>query len=125
MPAPAVLATVRATGAVGPGEIGWLLGERPMPGEEGEPKWFWSQLACRRPLSRLVERAHLHWLIEQFYEDAKGECGLDRFQGRRWEGLHRHLALVMVAYTFLMLHSLGQEIQAEPAPVGAFPLLGN
>ena len=27
------------------------------------------------------------------------------FPGRRWEGLHRHLALSMLAYSFLMLHS--------------------
>jgi SRSO17 transposase len=31
-----------------------------------------------------VELAHSRWPIEQFYEDAKGECGLDHYQGRRW-----------------------------------------
>jgi SRSO17 transposase len=45
--------------------------------------------------------AHSRWPIAQFYEDAKGECGLDHYQGRRWDGLHRHLALVMLAYSFL------------------------
>jgi len=68
-----------------------------------------------------VELAHLRWPIEQFYEDAKGECGLDHFQGRSWDGLHRHLALVMLAYTFLMLQSLGQEVQTDPAPGAVFP----
>ena len=48
-----------------------------------------------------AELAHSRWPIEQFYEDAKGECGLDHYQGRRWDGLHRHLALVMLAYSFL------------------------
>jgi SRSO17 transposase len=96
------------------GPEGWLLGERPLPGEEGDPKWFFSNLPADTPLARLVELAHLRWPVEQFYEDAKGECGLDHFQGRSWEGLHRHLALVMLAYTFLMLQSLGQEGQAGP-----------
>src|SRR3712207_8597570 len=50
-------------------------------------------------------RSHSRWAIEQFYEDAKGECGLGDYQGRRWDGLHRHLALAMGAYSFLMLHS--------------------
>src|SRR4029450_3621071 len=49
--------------------------------------------------------AKTRWAIEQFYEEAKGECGLGDYQGRRWEGLHRHLALSMLAYSFLMLHS--------------------
>lgn len=103
------------------GPQGWLLGERPMPGEEGEPKWFFSNLPADTSLSRLVELAHLRWPVEQFYEDGKGECGLADYQGRTWEGLHRHLALVMLSYTFLMLQSLGHELQTDPAPSGVFP----
>ena len=83
------------------GPEGWLLGERPVPGERGEVQWYFSNLPADTPLHRLVELAHSRWPIEQFYEDAKGECGLDHYQGRRWDGLHRHLALVMLAYSFL------------------------
>ena len=83
------------------GPEGWLLGARPVPGERGEVKWYFSTLPTDTPLQRLVELAHSRWPIEQFYEDAKGECGLDHYQGRRWDGLHRHLALVMLAYSFL------------------------
>src|SRR5215510_6636895 len=81
---------------VGTGPEGWLLGERPVPGDRGDRKWYWSNLPADTPLCRLVELAHSRWPIEQFYEDAKGECGLDHYQGRRWDGLHRHLALVML-----------------------------
>jgi SRSO17 transposase len=86
---------------VSTGPEGWLLGERPVLGERGEVKWYYSTLPADTPLQRLVELAHSRWPIEQFYEDAKGECGLDHYQGRRWDGLHRHLALVMLAYSFL------------------------
>lgn len=103
------------------GPEGWLLGERPLPGEEGELKWFFSNLPASTPLLRLVELAHLRWPIEQFSEDSKGECGLSDYQGRTWEGSHRHLALVMLSYTFLMLHSLGDELQTDPAPGRVFP----
>lgn len=65
------------------GPEGWLLGERPVPGEEGEPKWFFSCLSVDTRLSRLVELAHLCWRVEQFYEDTKGECGLNHFQDGR------------------------------------------
>jgi SRSO17 transposase len=92
---------------------GWLIAERPLPGEpsstenkEGEEElnYYYSTLGEEVSLERLASVAKSRWAIEQFYEDAKGECGLGDFQGRRWEGLHRHLALSMLAYSFLMLH---------------------
>jgi SRSO17 transposase len=98
-------------------EEGWLIGERPLvrpagedPGEE-ELKYYYSSLEADVAPGRLAALAHSRWAIEQFYEDAKGECGLGDYQGRRWDGLHRHLALVMLAYSFLMLHSsiLGED----------------
>ena len=104
------------------GPEGWLLGERPRPGETGERKWYFSTLPATTPLQRLVELAHARWAIEQFYEDAKGECGLDDYQGRSWDGLHRHLALVMLAYSFLVAQSLPPPDPADPAAAGFPPL---
>lgn len=101
------------------GAEGWLLAERPVPGEEGERKYYYSNLPAHVPLERLVTVAHARWVVEQFYEDAKGECGLDDYQGRRWDGLHRHLALVMLTYSFLMI----QRHTASDTPDGGlFPL---
>jgi SRSO17 transposase len=91
---------------VSTGQEGWLLGERSVPGTTGERTWYVSNLPADTTLQRLVELAHARWAVEQFYEDAKGECGLDDYQGRRWDGLHRHLALVMLAYSFLVAQSL-------------------
>ena len=101
------------------GPEGWLLGERPVPGERGDVKWYFSNLPADTPLQRLVELAHSRWPIEQFYEDAKGECGLDHYQGRRWDGLHRHLALVMLAYSFL-----ARQRWTPADPAGFSPLWG-
>jgi SRSO17 transposase len=94
---------------------GWLIAQRPLPGQpssahkkkEGEEdlKYYYSTLGAEVSLKRLASLAKSRWAIEQFYEDGKGECGLSDYQGRRWEGLHRHLALSMLAYSFLMLHS--------------------
>jgi hypothetical protein len=77
------------------------FGERPVPGDSGDRKWYDSPLPAETPLPRLVEGAHSRWPIEQFDEDATGACGLDHDQGRRWEGRHRHLALVRLASSFL------------------------
>ncbi len=113
------------------GPEGWLLAERPVseavaddpqptpvkPQEQEEEKvkyWF-SVLPPQTSLQRLVLLAHARWVIEQFYEDAKQECGLDHYQGRSWNGLHRHLALVMLAYSFLMLQRLTLPLPAGEA----------
>ena len=105
------------------GSEGWLLGERPPPGERGEVKWYFSNLPADTRLQRLVELAHSRWPIEQFYEDAKGECGLDDYQGRRWDGLHRHLALVMLAYSFLARQRWMPAISAGFSPLWSAPLV--
>jgi len=113
------------------GPEGWLLAERPVleavaddpqptsvePQEKEEEKikyWF-SVFPPATSLVRLVLLAHARWVIEQFYEDAKQECGFDHYQGRSWEGLHRHLALVMLAYSFLMLSRLTLPLPAREA----------
>lgn len=105
------------------GPEGWLLGERPMPGERGDLKWYFSTLPADTPLHRLVELAHSRWPIEQFYEDAKGEWGLDHYQGRRWDGLHRHLALVMLAYSFLARQRWTPADPAGFSPLRRAPVL--
>jgi SRSO17 transposase len=99
------------------GPEGWLLAERPVPGEDGEEKWYVANLPADAPLQRLVALAHSRWVVEQFYEDAKGECGLADHQGRRWDSLHRHLSLVLLAYSFLV-HQ-----RAAPPPAGGLPPL--
>jgi SRSO17 transposase len=113
------------------GPEGWLLAERPLPEavaddaqprevarqekEEEKIKYWFSVLPKETSLQRLVLLAHARWVIEQFYEDAKQECGLDDYQGRSWPGLHRHLALVMLAYSFLMLYRLALPLPPEEA----------
>ena len=87
---------------------GWLLGERPARGQQGEKKYYWSNLPATTPLEKLVEYAHRRHAIEQFHEEAKGELGWDQYQGRLWRGFHRHAITVMLAYSFLVWLELCQ-----------------
>lgn len=62
-------------------------------GPEGETKYYSSNPPATTSLKALATAVRARWPIEQFYEDAKQLCGLGDFQGRRWDGLHRHVAL--------------------------------
>lgn len=57
-------------------------------------------------LDDLVQWTHLQWAIERFHQDIKQHLGADEFQGRSWDGFHRHLAVVMLAHAFIAHHRL-------------------
>lgn len=81
---------------------GWFIGERPVKGNAEEMKYYWSNLSADTTRVQRATYVRARWPIEQFYEDAKQECGLGDYQGRRWDGFHRHIGLVMLAYSFLV-----------------------
>ncbi len=98
---------------------GYLIGERPLPERSGDHKYYFAWGLDELALADLVDLAHVRWVIERFYQDAKGELGFDEYEGRLWHGLHRHLALVMLAHSFLtLLQSYGPEAAARGAPAG-------
>jgi len=98
---------------------GWLLGERPLgrttPDADHKYYFAWGLDALR--LEEMVDVAHVRWVIERFYQDAKGELGLDHYEGRLWQGVHRHVALVMLTHCFLTLRQCyGPEVFHEEPP---------
>ena len=94
--------------------IGWLMGERPLPGHDQDEKFFFSTLPEDTPIADMVRWGHRRWFIERYFQDAKELCGMDHYQGRHWQGLHRHLTVVNLAYTWLLhLQKQGYAFHAE------------
>jgi len=39
--------------------------------------------------------------VEEGFEQAKGEVGLDHYEVRKWPGWYRHITLALLAHAFL------------------------
>ncbi|MEU4133864.1 IS701 family transposase, partial [Streptomyces wuyuanensis] len=52
-------------------------------------------------VDRLVRVAGRRWAIEECFQAAKNECGLDQYEVRRYVGWMRHITLAMLAHAFL------------------------
>lgn len=49
----------------------------------------------------MIRIAGSRWSIEDCFEAAKGEVGLDEYEVRKWDGWHRHITLCMLAHAYL------------------------
>ena len=83
-----------------PGEEEWLLIERE---SNGDFKYYLSSMSARASLKTIVRLAKMRWHIERDYQDMKQQLGFDRYEGRSWGGLHRHLAMVALMHAFIAL----------------------
>ena len=81
-----------------PGEEAWLIGEHRMSGEK---KYYLANLPAKTTLRALAATIKARWICEQAHQQLKEELGLDHFEGRSWQGLHRHALMTMIAYAFL------------------------
>jgi len=92
------------------GETGWLLIEKITDDDEKDSPVTVKAWICwdleESSLEDLVQWTHLRWSIERFHQDIKQNLGADEFQGRSWDGFHRHLAVVMLAHAFIATHRL-------------------
>jgi SRSO17 transposase len=78
-----------------PGEEAWLIGEHRMSGEK---KYYLANLPAKTDLRTSAATIKARWICEQAHQQLKEELGLDHFEGRSWQGLHRHALMTMIAY---------------------------
>jgi SRSO17 transposase len=77
----------------------WLLVRRSR--SDGELAFYACHGPAATPLVGLVRVAGASWAVEEGFQQAKGEAGLDHYQVRRWPGWYRHITLALLAYAFL------------------------
>jgi SRSO17 transposase len=65
------------------------------------------------PLTTLVQAAGSRWKIEEGYEQAKGEVGLDQYEVRRWRAWYRFMTLALLAHAFLVVLRAQQQDQEQ------------
>jgi hypothetical protein len=47
---------------------------------------------------QIVTVAGARWAVEECFQAAKDQCGLDHYQVRKWEPWYRHITLAMLAH---------------------------
>src|SRR3712207_7578199 len=105
---------------------GWRMGLliRRSTAEPDDLAYYLTHAPEGTALARLVRVAGTRWAIENCFEAAKGEVGLDEYDVRSWVGWHRHITLAMLAHAFLAVlrqAALGGSGRARPRRRAAAP----
>jgi SRSO17 transposase len=80
----------------------WLLARRSLT-DPGDIAYYLAAAPARTPLRELARIAGVRWAIEETFQTAKNEVGLDHYQVRRYPGWYRHITLAMLAHAFLTI----------------------
>ena len=80
---------------------------------DGDLAFFSTWCPSGTSIETLVMVEGHRWAIEDSFETAKNELGLDHNETRSWHGWHRHVSLVMLA--FAMMATIRHHANARPA----------
>ncbi len=78
----------------------WLLIRRTI-GAAPRYSFYVSNASSSIRLKTLVWLSGLRWAIEQCFEEAKTELGMDQYEVRKFPGWHHHILTCMLAHFFL------------------------
>ena len=70
--------------------------------------------ATPNALMDLARIAGSRWAVEECFQQAKGQAGLDEYQVRDWRAWHAHITLSMAALAWLVVAKT-QTSKGEPA----------
>jgi SRSO17 transposase len=125
-------------GVKGPRLYDWAVASLPDTGtaEHGNRRWLLirrsitdpTELAyylCYGPADttdeELIRVAGTRWAIEECFQTAKNEVGLDDYQVRRYDAWYRHITLAMWAHAFLAVTAAASKGAATPNGTSSSP----
>jgi SRSO17 transposase len=85
-----------------PGRGHWLLARRSIT-DPSEVAYYVCYGPRRSTLLDLAWTAGARWRIEECFQQAKNEAGLDHYQVRTWRAWHAHITLAMLAHAWLVV----------------------
>jgi SRSO17 transposase len=91
----------------------WLLVRRHRERPE-ERAYYLCRGPAATPRGELIRVAGSRWTVEECFERAEGDCGLDEYEVRSWVGWYRHITLSMFALA--MLTAIRSRAESRPAP---------
>jgi SRSO17 transposase len=98
-----------------PGWDYWLLVRRSLS-DPTDLAYYICFCPAETPLEQLVRVAGTRWAIEESFESAKGEVGLDHYEVRRWPGWYRHITLALLAHAYLTVTRARAEKGTQKRP---------
>ncbi|MGW1682910.1 IS701 family transposase [Saccharopolyspora sp. NPDC002376] len=118
-------------GSHGPREFDWARLPLHADARSGRGRWLLARRSISKPdeiayyicyghrRATLLDLAWIaggRWRIEECFQLAKNEAGLDHYQARTWRAWHAHITLSMLALAWLSVAKI-RAIKGEPAPV--------
>ncbi|MFI9781651.1 IS701 family transposase [Streptomyces sp. NPDC051956] len=77
----------------------WVLARRSLS-DPGETAYYLAYAPVDAGIAELARVAGSRWAVEECFQAAKNECGLDEYEVRRYVGWYRHITLAMFAHVF-------------------------
>jgi SRSO17 transposase len=101
----------------------WLLVRRQIPSQINPPLGKAPELAFYRcagpattPGPELIRVAGARWAIEECFQTAKNEAGLDQYQVRDYRAWYAHITLAMLAAAYLATTRAQEAEKGDPQP---------
>src|SRR6266567_2253028 len=84
------------------GRARWVLIRRSLS-DPSKRAYYRASGPAQTTLPELVRVAGSRWKVDEGYEQAKGEVGLDQYEVRTWRAWYRYVTLALLAYAALVV----------------------